>query len=327
MVTLPVKDALELGARVLAHIGYDEKDAHIIVMHMIEGAWSGYPHTGLSRILAILDEPRTHRPRSAPRLLRETPVSAVLDGGNTVGYLVAYEAMELSIQKAKANGLAAVTFTNTYFSGRNSFYLEKIADAGLIGVHAASTPPWVAPFGGSRPALGVNPIGFGFPCLPHPITCDFGTASFMWGEIILHDRMGLPLPTGVAIDDKGRDTTDPAAALRGAILPFGGHKGYTLNVAVQMLCMLGFQEALPRPQDEFGFVFFVIDPTLFAPLEVFLANARRLAEWIAATPAREGAQVRIPSARATALKAENAQKGMISVEKNVYEQLLARAGG
>jgi LDH2 family malate/lactate/ureidoglycolate dehydrogenase len=327
LVNLTVEEAVELGSRVLARVGYDARDSKTIVLHMIEGVWSGYPHTGLSRILAVIDEPRSHQPRSAPRIVRETPVSAVLDAGNTVGYIAAHHAMELTIAKARQTGLAAITFYNTYFTGRNSYYLEKIAEAGLVGIHAASTPPWVAPFGGKAPALGVNPIGFGFPCNPYPLTCDFGTASFMWGEIILHQRLGRQLPEGVAIDENGVDTTDPAAALRGAILPFGGHKGYTLNLAVQMLCMLGFQSPLDKPQDEFGFIFLAVNPDLFAPAGTFIRNAEQLARWVASIPARPGEEVRLPSSRATALRARNRKRGEVPVERNVYEHLLELSRG
>lgn len=325
LVTLSVHDALALGTRVLAKVGYGADDAHVIVTHMIEGVWSGYPHTGLSRLLAILDEPRSHQPRVAPRIVREGPAHALIDGGNTVGYIVAHQAMEAAVAKVRSHGIAVVTFTNTYFSGRNSYYLERVAGAGLVGIHAASTPPWVAPFGGSKPALGVNPIAFGFPCEPYPVICDFGTASFMWGEIILHQRMGRPLPPGVAIDANGRDTTDPQAALGGAILPFGGHKGYALNLAVQMLCMLGFSMPLERPQDEFGFVFIVVDPSLFASREVFVHNAKQLATWVSSIPPRPGEEVRIPYAQSAALKKRNAASGLVTVEARAFDQLTEAA--
>ncbi len=320
-VQISVDEALELGIRVLGRVGYSEEEAKIIVRHMIDGVWSGYPHTGISRVLAILDEPRAHRPRRLPKIVRETATTAVIDAGNTVGYVAAVKATDCVIEKAKASGVSVVTLFDTYFSGRNAYYLERIAREGLIGIHAASTPPWVAPFGGRRPALGVNPIGFGFPCEPHPLIADFGTASFMWGEIILHKRMGRPLPEGVAIDENGEPTTDPEAALKGAILPFGGHKGSALNLAVQLLCALAFQDSPERPQDDFGFIFAAINPGLFAPADVYRKNVEKIAAWVASIPARPGQEVRLPSSRASELKEQNAKIGLVPCEVNVYSKL------
>lgn len=320
-VSIPVAEALVLGRKVLARVGYGPEDADRIVLHMIDGVWSGYPHTGLSRILAILDEPRTHQPRTAPKIVRETATSASIDAGNTVGYVAALQAADSVIAKARSSGVAAVTFFNTYFSGRNSYYLERIARAGLVGIHAVSTPPWVAPYGGRTPALGVNPIGFGFPCDPEPIVCDLGTASFMWGEIILHKRMGKPLPEGVAIDSSGEPTTDPEAALGGAILPFGGHKGSALNLAVQLLCALAFPDSPERPQDDFGFIFVAIDPGLFGPADAYRRNVEKITAWVAATPPRAGYEVRLPSARSSRLRLENQARGMVPCEIRVYRHL------
>ena len=318
---ISVDEALDLGRKVLARVDYDSKDAEDIVRHMIDGLWSGYPHTGISRVLAIIDEPRTYLPRKAPEVTRDTRATASIDGHNTVGYVTAKRACEVTIEKAKATGISCVTFFNTYFSGRNSYYLDSIAKAGLIGIHAVSTPAWVAPYGGRKPALGVNPIGFAFPADPHPIICDFGTASFMWGEIILHRRMGRSLPEGVAIDPAGNETTDPQSALDGAILPFGGHKGSTLNLAVQLLGALSLQEAREDANEDFGFIFMAVDPKLFVDPEVYKANVQSIVSSVAKTPPRPGYEVRVPSSRSRRLHTEAAARGLVQVEKPVYERL------
>jgi len=100
-----------------------------------------------------------HRARGETRnarvpidVVRETPVSALVDGGNNVGYVAVYRGAEIAIAKAKQSGVAAVGVYNSYFSGRNAYYLERIVNAGLVGLHTASGSPHIVP--PCRPALG-----------------------------------------------------------------------------------------------------------------------------------------------------------------------------
>src|SRR3989441_1978406 len=112
------------------------------------------------------------------------------------------------------------------------------ARAGLIGIHTVAAPPSVAPLGGARPALGTNPIAFGFPLDGDPLVIDLGTSAFMGTDLQFRQRLGMPLPGGVAIDEHGRPTTDAEAARRGALLPFGGHKGFALAIAMHAFGVL-----------------------------------------------------------------------------------------
>ena len=94
----------------------------------------------------------------------------------------------------------------------------------------------VAPTGGNRPLLGTNPLAFGWPRPGRtPYVFDFATSVAARGEIELHRRAGRPLPEGWAIDADGRPTTSPAAALSGAMLPFGGHKGSAIGTMIELL--------------------------------------------------------------------------------------------
>ncbi len=74
---------------------------------------------------------RTAKPRTPVRIIRETPVSALVDGGNKVGYIAAYRGAEIAIAKAKASGIAIVGVHNSYYSGRNAYFVEHIVSAGL----------------------------------------------------------------------------------------------------------------------------------------------------------------------------------------------------
>jgi hypothetical protein len=184
-IRLSVADARALGEAALAGIGYGADEACIITDQLIDNALCGYRFAGLPRILAIAREAKTGEIRVPVTVVHETPISALVDGGNNVGYLAVYRGAEIAIAKAKQSGIAAVGVYNSYFSGRNAYYLERIVNAGLVGLHTASGAPNIVPLGAIRPALGTNPIAFGFPSADGPVIFDIGTASLMWGEVLL----------------------------------------------------------------------------------------------------------------------------------------------
>jgi LDH2 family malate/lactate/ureidoglycolate dehydrogenase len=98
-----------------------------------DNALCGYRFAGLPRILAIAREAKTRNVRVPVAIVHETPTVALVDGGNNVGYVAVYRGAEIAIAKAKQNGIAAVGVYNSYFSGRNAYYLERIVNAGLVG--------------------------------------------------------------------------------------------------------------------------------------------------------------------------------------------------
>jgi len=217
-VRLSVSDARALGEAALGRIGYGGGDARIITDQLIDNSLCGYRFAGLPRILAIARAARTRNARVPIAVVHETPVSALVDGGNNIGYVAVYRGAEIAIAKAKQSGVAAVGVYNSYFSGRNAYYLERIVDAGLVGLHTASGAPHIVPPGATRPALGTNPIAFGFPSADGPVIFDIGTASLMWGEVLLAAETGVALPPGVAFDADG---TPPKTDARrqGAVSP------------------------------------------------------------------------------------------------------------
>jgi len=146
-VRLRMDDARALGEGALARIGYGTDDAGIITDQLIDNALCGCRFAGLPRILAIAREAKTRDTRVPVAVVDETPVSALIDGGNNVGYVAVYRGTEIAIAKAKQTGIAAVGIYNSYFSGRNAYYLERIVNAGLVGLHTASGAPHIVPPG------------------------------------------------------------------------------------------------------------------------------------------------------------------------------------
>jgi LDH2 family malate/lactate/ureidoglycolate dehydrogenase len=325
-IRLEVSEARMLGEATLRRIGFPADEASIIADQLIDNALCGYRFASLPRILAIAEDAKTAKPRTAVRVIRETPVSALVDGGNNVGYVAAYRGAEIAIAKAKASGIAIVGVHNSYYSGRNAYYVEQIVRSGLVAIHTASARPHVVPPGGRAPALGTNPFSIGFPSANGPVIYDIGTASVMWGEVLLMARLGQALPEGVGFDADGRPTRDARAVRQGGVAPFGGHKGYGLSFAIQALGLLA-GAALPHGDvQDYGFLFIAIDPAMMLPEGDFAAQMAELVARIKATPRQPGVdEIRIPSERAFREREQRRVEGIV-LDRKVFDALHALRG-
>src|SRR5215510_10503986 len=223
---LSVAQARELAEGALVGIGYADDEARIIADHVIDAALCGYEYSGLAKILNVPESEHFRLPRRPIKVLRETEISLALDGGNNVGMLALFHAAQATISKAAAHGIALVSVTDAWMSGRSAYYVEMIAKAGLVAIHTAASSRLVAPPGGMRPVLGTNPIAIAVPSARGPIVLDMGTSAFMMTEVMLRERLGELLPAGVALGPGGEPTRDPTAARHGALLPFGGYKRF-----------------------------------------------------------------------------------------------------
>ena len=322
-VRFTAAEAKALGMRALGRIGYSDDEATIIVDQLVDNALCGYAFAGLPRILAIARNKKTQAPRRPIKIVHETPASALIDGGNNVGYLSVYRAACVAIEKAAYCGLAAVGVHDSYYSGRNAYYVEKMAREGLVGIHTVGAEPKVLPPGAAKPAFGTNPICFGFPSTEGPVVFDMGTASIMGGELLMHSLLGTPLPEGIAFDEAGRPTRDAKEALRGGVLPFGGHKGYGLSFCVQALGLLA-GSAIPRGRvRDYGFLFLAIKPDILIPGGEFPRLMSEYVREVKATPRQPGvSEIRIPSERAAKERSRRLVEGVV-IERAVVDALNA----
>jgi LDH2 family malate/lactate/ureidoglycolate dehydrogenase len=322
-IHLTVPEARELGEGALRGMGFAADEAKVVSDHVIDAALCGYEYSGLAKLLNVAETPRFAKPRSPMRIVRETTVSALYDGGNNVGMLTVYHATLDAIRRAKAHGFALVGVTNSWTSGRGAYYVEMMAREGLIGIQTVSASRRVAPFGGRKPALGTNPIALGFPTAGDPLLIDMGTSAFMASDVKVRERAGTPLPEGVALDKDGRPTTDPGAAHRGAILPFGGYKGFGLALAARALGVLcGPMLDLEKI---YGFLMISIKPDLLVPESEYRAQLSEAIREIKATPRQDGVdEIRIPGERSQRERGERLRDG-IEIDRATFDALTVHA--
>ena len=322
-VRMSEAEATAIGMRALKALGYNEEDARIVVDQLIDNALCGYRFASLPRILAIATDPKHLKGRQPIKIDHETPLSARMDGANNIGYVTCYRAAMLAAEKAKKTGFASVGVYNSYYSGRNAYFVEQIVKQGLVAFHIASAQPRVLPIGGKRPALGTNPICIGFPSDNGPVVFDMGTAALMWGDVMLHAHLGEALPAGIGFDKEGNPSTNAAAVLEGGVVPFGGHKGYVLSLAVQSLGLLAGSAFAKGQVSDYGFLFWVMDPQLMLPGGEFKAQMAELVQFIKSTPKRPGVEeIRIPSERAYRERERRRAEGLV-FDRKVIDSLNA----
>lgn len=319
---LPIRRAVELGTGILERHGVRAEYARMVAEHLVDAALAGHAFAGLPRLVAIVEALRGRAPAGPVRVLREDACSALIDGGDNLGYAVSLIAMDKAIALARRHGVAAVGANNTWFSGRLAYYVERAAEQGYIALHTANTAARVAPFGGVDALLGTNPFAMAFPCDPEPLIVDFGTSATTWGEVLLRQLTGEPLADGDAVDAEGRATTDPAAALAGAFLPWGGPRGSAMSVVAQVLGILAGSDVVIRSTSRSGFFFLVVDPALLMPLETFKARVGELlASLRASRPSQGGPPVRIPGEQSQRRRREGRAQGTIPIDDAVYRRL------
>lgn len=324
---IKIEDARDLVQRAMERSGYSSADAETITGQIIGCELRGVAFAGLSRALSLIERTVGGPPQLPMRILRESPVSALIDGGNTCGYIVAPHAVALGIEKARANGIGAVGANNTWYSGMYVHYLEQATDAGLVAMAVGSSAPRVAPHGATEGRFGTNPIAFAFPSNGDPIIFDAATSAIAIAEAVLAQRTGRRLSEGVAYGPDGVETTDPFAAVAGAIKAWGGHRGSGLGIVVQLLGILAGGGLMPADYMDCGFFFLAIRPDLFMDEAEYRGRVSEYAALVrAARPVEGGGPVRMPFDRSAENRRRILAAGAFETPDEVVAALRRVAG-
>ena len=232
-------DLEALARSVLARVGARDEDAAIVAASLVEADRRGVHTHGIVRLPSYCADVRAGRivVDAVPRLERDSGPLARIDGGGGFGAVTGVAGMDEAVMRAERHGVGLVTTRGGNHFGAAAFYALRAVEHGLIGIAATSTPAVMAPWGGAEARIGNNPFAVAAPAaagMP-PFVLDLAQSVVSRGRIKLAELSGEPIPSGWAVDAGGRPTTDPVAALDGALLPFGGHKGYGLAVAIEIL--------------------------------------------------------------------------------------------
>ncbi len=296
----------EIIRTLLQRLGATDEEASATAEVLTEGDLRGVHSHGILRLPYILRALKrgTILTGVEVRVVRETPVTALIDGGHGLGHYVAIRAMRVAIDKAKRMGVGVVGVFNSNHFGIAGYYAELAMREGLVGVVTTTTDPLVHPWGGCEPLLGTNALAVGLPTDP-PVLLDMAMSVAARGKLVEAVRKGEMVPEGWAVDREGRPTADPRKGLEGALSPFGGAKGYGLAFVLEVLAGPMVNASAGRevkgtlePKDGFctkGDLMAVIDPEAFVSREEFLARARKFIEEVKSSrPAAGFKEIMIP---------------------------------
>ncbi len=320
---LSTDEARRIAESYLTSAGMPHADAEIIADILLEAELRGRKTHGFIRLPGIKNR-YAQGERNDIRLEREEGNHLLIDGGNQPGYLVAYRAMEIAVERAKTHGSSIVGVYNTSHCGMAGYYADMARKEDLIGILFADCLPRITAFGGTESILGTNPLAVGIPSNSVPVLLDMSTASITNGDLLVAKREGQRIPEGLAFDPKGNPTTDPDQASKGSVRPFGGYKGFGLALITQILSgALVNAATIPPPGTNYGLLMLVIDPSIFVPLDQFKQEVDTLVVRVKSTQCETGVEeILIPGERAYRERKRNLKNG-IDLDDELINQLKA----
>jgi delta1-piperideine-2-carboxylate reductase len=324
---ISIDQARSLLETVMQRQGHTVDESVIIADHLMDSELRGLRQGGLARAISISERlARIGSGRQSMRIEHETGISARIDGGDIVGYLVGRRATELALDKVKAHGISIVAAHNTWYTGMLSYYAEMAVAADKVVMIASNATAWVAPHGATEGRFGTNPMCFGFPSQGTPVIWDIGTSKIIHADAMLARRLGKTIAEDVAYNAQGELTTNPAEALSGALMAWGGAKGSGLGLVVQLLGIMAGSTVIPQDLSGFGFLIIMMDPGLLGPGEDFRAKVSEYVDWVhTARPVDPQVPVRVPFERSMQDRAQRIAEGFVEVPEVIHTSLLKLA--
>ena len=333
--------------RIFEKEGFAAEDARAIADVLMQADLFGIESHGAQRLMYYHRNIRSGSVNvsAKPEVLRETPVSALIDGHFGMGTLVAQFAMRMAIEKAKQSGVGMAVVRNSSHYGIAGYYTLMAEREGLAAFSMTNTGPIMVPTFGREMMLGTNPMAFCMPADPVPFWFDASTTVVTLGKVEVCQKRGRPMPQGWTIGPDGAPCTDAPrmnasilAGERGGILPLGGegethggHKGYGLGIMVEALTGV-LAQGMTSPQmcgahgDHTCHFLLAFDPAMFGdPADI----RARMSAYLAALRASEKmpgcARIYTPGEKAFEAMARRLREG-VPVEKNTLAEVRQIAG-
>jgi len=331
-ILLPEIEVHDLAFAFLRHHGLSAAQSEAMARVLTRAQRDGCLSHGLQRLPGTLEtmaHPAFNR-EAEPKLARVTPAVVSVDADHGFSILASSAGIPALVDSARRLGIGVLAGRNGFHSTALWPQVEDIAAQGLAALSMNPTHDWVAPAGGVRPVLGTNPLAFAWPRPGRrPYVFDFATSAASRADIALHRQQGRALPEGWGLDPGGRPSTDPAAVLDGAMLPFGGHKGSALATMIELLAGPFLGDRTSRQSAAFdaghraapchGELILAFDPGLLGGPEHHAA-----AEEMLDAITDQGA--RLPGARRHAARDKAGREG-IPVSRALHRRILAMMAG
>lgn len=236
-----IRTAVELenlAIDVLIRAGTAEPAARSTAKALVRANRDGLNSHGLTRLKAYSAQVAAGKVagQAAPALEKLGPSAARIDAKEGFAFPAFDMAIEALVEMTSETPVAGISVTNSHHFGVAGHHVERLAERGVVGLVFGNSPSAIAPWGGSRPLFGTNPIAFGFPrAAADPVVVDLSLSKQARGKVKLAADEGRPIPEGWALDAAGNPTTDATAAMGGSMVPLGDAKGAALVLAVEIM--------------------------------------------------------------------------------------------
>jgi len=319
--------------------GSEPREARLVAENLVTANLLGHDSHGIGMIPRYVDALLEGglAANQHPKATLDAGAMLALDGCKGYGQTIGHESMQMAIERAQRHGSCIMVLANSHHLGRIGHWAEMAVAQGLVSIHFVNviSHARVAPYAGRDARFGTNPVCIGIP-IPgeRPFLLDMATASVAQGKMrVAHNKREKVAP-GLLIDDKGLPTDDPRYAVvppLGAILAFGGHKGYGLAVACELLggALTGggtwhFDES-KKQRVLNGMLTIVIDAARLGTAAAFQSETRQFVEWLRkGRPAPGADRVRLAGEPERETRAKREREG-ISVDDNTWKEILAAA--
>ena len=307
--------------------GTPEDIAHCVSAVLVDSNLKGVDSHGAIRVTKYVNEIFSGwiKPTARPEIIKETPSTAIVKGNVGFGIYTLNYAMNLAIQKAKGNQIAAVGLIESTHTGRLGWFVERAVEQGMMGIiigGGAHKTPSVAPYGGKSRIVATNPWTIGFPGGKFgPVVVDISTSASAEGKLQVYRAKKEAVPAGWIQDQNGNPTTNVEDFYAGgALLPAGGHKGYGLAIIAELLgyALLGEVHAV-------NWFILAIDISAFRhPPEFVLAAEDFLSQVKNVPPASGFKEVLIPGELELRFANQREKQG-IPISDEIWQQMKATA--
>jgi L-2-hydroxycarboxylate dehydrogenase (NAD+) len=309
----------------LTATGMNEHDANVFTDLVVEHEMIGNQFSAVGELAGkhsrLVDETPAKE-----EVAVEKPAMLLLKGNGRPALLITADHLDSIIQKAKSQGIYALGIYDSSYNDFFDIFCRRIAAQNCIAIIVENGgPQGVVPFGGRKDITGTNPIAYGIPTHKYPIIFDAATAMHAYGRIRQAKESGEKLPENAYVDKEGNMTTDPHAA--SAVLPFGGFKGYAINLLIDVLsgtlvrAKSGLDMPVDAPDRHIGTLILVIDPAAFGDLTEFKNATTKLVEDLLAVPPVDPKQpVRVPGIRGSERLEKFMKEGSVEIKDEDWKK-------
>jgi LDH2 family malate/lactate/ureidoglycolate dehydrogenase len=306
----------------LKKLGLTNKQAELVASEYVRGELKGKHSHGIFGFIRSFKKMEKRKKRGHFKVIKNKPAYAYISGNKDFGQIVGNYAINLAIKKAKKSGVAMVGGGNIKAFLRPGTWAEIAAKKGMIALcFIYGGGSLVAPTGAREPILSTNPIGLGIPYKPFPIVLDMAVSERAFYYVRLARFLHKKIDKSWGIDKFGKPTTDPNKLM--SVVPFGGYKGYTLALALEILTGPLVRTKVGKSSEKVrGFLFIVINPLVFTPKREFEKDVKKLIKDVKTAKKIKGVkEILIPGEKSYKNEQKNLKRGYFEIDEKIIKEI------